>query len=57
MTIAALPAGIKWRNSTYVLVKVVDDTVYWRNPYSGYCSNCTVEMWKNSQPYSRVTYD
>ncbi len=48
-----LPDEIKWRGSTYVLERVENDQVFWINPVSRHHESCTVENWKNSEPYDR----
>ena len=46
-----LPESVKWRGSTYNLVKVEDGKVYWRNPVSRWEDSCSIEAWKAADPY------
>lgn len=46
-----LPNEIKWRGSTYTLVKVEDGKVYWTNPVSRHSDTCSPESWKAGNPY------
>jgi len=46
-----LPDNVKWRGSSYDLVKVENGRVYWFNQVSRHYDNCTIEAWKNSDPY------
>lgn len=44
---------IKWRGSTYVMEKVEDGMVYWRNPISRHRESCSIENWNLSIPYDK----
>lgn len=47
-----IPDTLKWRGSTYTLVKVEDGKVYWFNPVSRHEATCSVESWVNDgTPY------
>lgn len=45
---------VKWRGSSYELVKVEDGRVFWFNPVSRHYDNCTVEAWQRSDPYDTM---
>lgn len=46
-----LPTEVKWRGSTYTLVKVEDGKVYWTNHTSRHSDTCSPEAWKAGNPY------
>lgn len=47
--------SIKWRESTYLLVEVRDGRVFWKNPVSRHEASCSVEAWKNADPYDHAS--
>jgi hypothetical protein len=46
-----LKPEVTWRGSKYRLVAVEGDRVTWENPVSRYRQDCSVEAWKNNDPY------
>lgn len=49
-----LEESVKWRGSTYLLVKSEGDRVFWFNPVSLHYDNCTELAWVCSDPYDSL---
>jgi hypothetical protein len=45
------PKEVKWRNSTYVMEREEEGTIYWYNPVSRFKGQCSVNAWSRSDPY------
>lgn len=57
MTDTPAPAEtVKWRGSSYDLVKVENGRVYWFNQVSRHYDNCTVMAWNCSDPYDQSSH-
>jgi len=50
-TVPEVAKEVKWRGSAYHLEKVEDGKVYWFNPVSRHRQTCSVDSWKEGQPY------
>ena len=48
-----LPESVKWRGSSYDLVKVEAGKVFWFNQVSRHYDNCDADAWKASDPYDK----
>ncbi len=54
MNTPELQETVKWRGSTYELVKVEGDRVFWFNPVSRHYDNCPMLAWVLSDPYDTM---
>ncbi len=51
-----LEESVKWRGSSYDLVKVEGERVFWFNQVSRHYDNCSMMAWANNDPYDHMSH-